>query len=61
MRRVVCSVSSNVELPVLPDARMEMRIEMPLSSGNFQFGQDDGKERRRRQRKNEPVEENQAR
>jgi hypothetical protein len=40
---------------------MEMRIEMPLSSGNFQFGQDDGKERRRRQRKNEPVEENQAR
>ena len=28
MRRAVCSVSSNVELPALPEARIEMRNAM---------------------------------
>ncbi len=31
MRRVVCSVSSNVQLPVLPEARMEIRNAMRQS------------------------------
>lgn len=30
MRRVVRSVSSNVALPALPEARMEIRSGMPL-------------------------------
>lgn len=32
MRRVVRSVSSNVQLPVLPEARMDIRIGMRLPS-----------------------------
>ena len=35
MRRVVCSVSSNVQLPVLPEARMEMRNEMRLPQSHL--------------------------
>src|ERR1700733_13605641 len=31
MRRVVCSVSSNVQLPVLPEARIETRKEIASS------------------------------
>lgn len=34
MRRVVCSVSSNVQLPVLPDARMEMRNGIGYPGGS---------------------------
>ena len=34
MRRVVRSVSSNVQLPVLPDARMEMRNGIGYPGGS---------------------------
>src|ERR1700683_2477285 len=51
IRRVVRSVSSNVALPVLPEARMDMRNEMRSVSGK-----DDGKVTPRRQRKKEASE-----
>jgi hypothetical protein len=41
-----------VELPVLPEAKMEMRIEMPLPSAKLKLAQDHGKGAERRQRKN---------
>src|ERR1700728_3360197 len=49
MRRVVCSVSSNVALPVLPEARIETRNEMRSLRG------DDGKVRRLGKEKTWPV------
>jgi hypothetical protein len=51
MRRVVRSVSSNVALPVLPEARIDMRNEMRSLSAR-----DDGKVGRLRQRKKEATE-----
>src|SRR5579862_9568792 len=49
MRRVVCSVSSNVQLPVLPEARMETRNEMRSSE------RDHCREEAWRQRENEEL------
>jgi len=61
MRRVVRSVSSNVELPELPEARIEIRNEMDeLSAPLARADEDDGKVTRRRQRENETIEKNAA-
>ncbi len=39
MRRVVCSVSSNVQLPVLPEARMDIRngICLPWAAASLLY------------------------
>ena len=56
MRRVVDSVSSNVALPVLPEARIDMRNEMQRPQPvKFYERMDDGKVARRGQRKNKQM------